>query len=275
MSTTPMRHFLYRTFLRCPRFRGKARLESLLRRCFSPSRQRVIHDLWMQLDPIEWPQAEILARGCLEPLTTALFSKLLRPGDVYLDVGAHVGFHTLVARHYVGQSGRVIAVEPQPHNCSKLLANWQANQFANVFLYVAAAGERDGSIVLHDQKATDRSRLTLSLDAVNDEPQRFQVPMLRIDTICESQSVERIRLLKIDVEGYELQVLRGCTSFASRIDHVVLELLDAEDEAASVGGILEELRNRGFSTWRTVNGDPWAPGSPLPENNVWASRPPL
>ena len=271
-----MKHFLYRHFLRCPGFRGKARMESLLRRmCFSPSQQQVIHGLSMQLDPLEWSQAEILSRGCLEPRTTALFGDLLRPGDTYFDIGAHVGFHTLVARHFIGDVGRVIAIEPQPGNCSSLLANWQANGFVNVFLYVAAAGEQDREVILHDQKQTDRSRLTLSLAPVNDQPQRFQVPMVRIDTICASQAVERIRLLKIDVEGYELQVLRGCAGCADRIDHVVLELLQADHEAGSgeVIRILEELRKLGLSEVRTVDGDPWSPGSPLPESNVWASRP--
>src|ERR1700730_18322195 len=121
---------LYRRLLRLPEFMGKSRLIGFYRSVFFLTpRPRLIHGLRMELDPLEWTQSDLIKNGSLEPLTSALYGKLLRAGDTYVDVGAHIGFHTLVARHYVGQSGRLIAVEPQPYNCQKLLANWRANDF--------------------------------------------------------------------------------------------------------------------------------------------------
>ena len=89
------------------------------------------YDLLMELDPQEWLQLQLFESKWLEPETLNLYERLLRPGDVFIDVGAHVGFHSLVARHLIGPDGLVVAVEPQPYNAGKLLANWRANGFVN------------------------------------------------------------------------------------------------------------------------------------------------
>ncbi len=57
---------------------------------------------------------QFMKRRWLEPETIKLYEKLLEPGDIFIDVGAHVGLHSLIARHHVGPSGKVIAIEPQP-----------------------------------------------------------------------------------------------------------------------------------------------------------------
>src|SRR5206468_1566389 len=108
---------LYVNLLRFPNFKGKGRIENSVRKLFFASpRYEVVHGLRMELSPLEWTEITLMRDGIIEPKTTALFGTLLRPSDVYVDVGAHVGFHTLVARHHVGESGKVIAVEPQPYN---------------------------------------------------------------------------------------------------------------------------------------------------------------
>src|ERR1700693_4603799 len=61
--------------------------------------------LRMELDPWEWYQNQIRSNRSIEPLTIALFKRLLAPGDIYVDVGAHVGYHTLIARTLIGDSG--------------------------------------------------------------------------------------------------------------------------------------------------------------------------
>ena len=151
---------LYRATLRLPKFRGQSRITAFLRRQLAPSVTE-IDGVRMQLDPMEWAQIDILKYGCLEPSTLALFKRLLHPGDTYIDVGAHVGYHALMARKLIGPTGHILAIEPQPYNCEKLLINASLNDIANITTVVAAVGERDGTIVLHDQVATDKSRLIL------------------------------------------------------------------------------------------------------------------
>ena len=226
----------------------------------------------MDLDPIDWNQSDLLRDGGVEPLTSALYGKLLRQGDKYVDVGAHIGFHTLVARHLIGETGLVIAVEPQPYNCQKLLANWRANGFENVALYVPAVGEHDTTVALHQQVETDSTRLSMVLEPVNDEARVFYVPLRRLEAILREQRVERVRLLKIDVEGYELEVVNGLGSFLPSIDNIILEVLDTSTglSARSIS-LIEKLKSLRYKL-NTVAGDPWDYRSPLPENNLWASR---
>src|SRR6476620_8678632 len=83
--------------------------------------RRVKAGFLMDLDPWEWLQANLRVHGIVEPLTTRLYSQILRKADVVLDIGAHVGYQALLARSLVGDSGRVIAVEPQPYNAGKIL----------------------------------------------------------------------------------------------------------------------------------------------------------
>lgn len=268
-----LKKLFYRGILRLPDFRGKSRIENMARRiCFAPEMSKVVYGLIMELDPLEWTQISLIKDGFIEPLTTALYGKLLRPGDTYVDVGAHIGFHTLIARYFVGDAGRVFAIEPQPYNCQKLMANWRANNFENLMLYVAAAGDQNTTVVLHNQSATDKARLSLCLEPVNDQPQQFRVPLVRLDTIFNEQDITHVRLLKIDVEGYEPEVITGLGQYSEIVENIVVEVLGAPSELTARSlAFVETLMYLGYRL-QTVEGKSWTPHEPLPENNIWASR---
>jgi FkbM family methyltransferase len=269
-----MRMRLFESVLRAPHFRGKGRVEKLARGLlFASTRARVGGGLTMELDVDEWPQIELLKFGGAEPLTVALLQRLLREGDTYVDVGAHVGFHTLVARRCVGASGRVVAVEPQPYGADRILRHWRLNGFSNIVVYVAAAGAAEGRVELRAQAGHDASRLSLLAPGVNDERQPFIVGTIPLATVFREQGLARVRLLKIDVEGYEPEVVAGLGDALDSVDHLVLEVLDAEGATgARSRALLDMLMDRGFRL-RSVAGTEWRPGAALAENNVWASRP--
>ncbi len=276
MNTTPrFTATAYRTLMRLPVFKGRGRLEGWFRQAFLRAPvTRLPGGIVMELDALEWLQATILRDGLLEPETIRLLQRLLQPGDTYVDVGAHVGFHSLIARQCIGPDGMVIAVEPQPYNCAKLMANWRANSFKNLLLIVAACGtDRESGRIMRQQVASDSSRLTLAGCGVNDEARRFCVPVLRLGEVLREHAQAAIRLLKLDVEGHELAVLDGLEDGWERIEHIVLEVLDTSDgQAVSAMQIANLLSSHGF-TLRDVRGGAWEPGKPLIENNLWASRP--
>ena len=227
----------------------------------------------MDIDGFDWIQSEIVRDGCTEPLTCALMGTILRAGDTYVDVGAQFGLHTLVARHFVGPAGTVVAIEPQPYNCHKLLTNWRLNGFENVTLYVGAIGAYDGSVALHLQSPTDTSRLSLSLSPVNDLPQKFHVPINRLETIFDQVRLDRVRLLKIDIEGYELEAIAGIGRYVDQVEHIIFEVLDSESGISEKSQDLIELLVRSGFTVKTVEGKDWDnKARKLPENNLWASR---
>src|SRR5258708_5538860 len=188
---------LYRTAVRLPNFRGKHHLVAMLRRQLEPW-QTSVQGFKMELDPLEWIQTDILSTGEFEPKTGALFRKLLKAGDTYVDVGAHVDYHSLLARQIVGPDGRVLAVEPQPYNANKILVNSAINGFSNILVVVGAVGEADGLARLHDQPATDKSRLTLEDHGVNDGIAIFEVPVWSLDTLAMRFQITPGRPLQID-----------------------------------------------------------------------------
>ena len=179
--------------------------------------------------------------------------------------------HALVARRLIGPEGRVVAIDPQPYNCARILANCRLNDFANILTIVAAAGDRDTVTTLHDQSIRDKSRLTLTPNAVNEYPFEFQVPMVRLDRLLEELELTTVKLLKIDVEGFEPEVLMGLGSHIEGVQNVILEVLPESAVAPGTGTMLDSLRNRGFEL-RTVEGDPLGDLDELPEHNLWASR---
>lgn len=258
--------------MRCPQFPGLGRIQELARRVlFPPFRSTVGLGLQMEIDPWEWVQSDIFKNGLIESLTMRLYERILAPGDTYLDVGAHVGFHVLAARRCVGEEGRIVAIDPQPYNCNKILANCRVNGFSNVLTIVAVAGEEVGMVTLNDQSSRDKSRLTMTFTPVNDRPRQFRVPMIRLDDLCDELDLGRVKLIKVDVEGFEPEVLKGLGGRIDEVQNLVIELLPESVNSSATQAMLDSIRVNGFEL-HTVEGKSWSPGRTLPENNLWAAR---
>jgi len=260
----------YDFILRLPGFKGKAKIEAAFRALLKPHISTVAHDIRMELDPEEWLQMDLRASGCLEPRTTALFERILRPGDSCVDVGAHVGYHSLVAARLVGASGRIFSIDPQPYNCAKILTNAELNGFSNITVVAAAVGEADGFTSLRSQSRHDKARLTLAGPGVNDGALTFVVPKITLRWLIETYKLRPLTLLKIDVEGFELEVLRGAGDTSREIENIVFEVLP-DEEADRTLAIERKLRDCGFQMF-DVDGAAWRPGQACTENNVWARR---
>jgi FkbM family methyltransferase len=260
----------YDFVLRLPDFKGKSKLAGLMRRLLAPKASTVIYGLVMELDPAEWLQIDLRAAGRLEPRTTAAFEKILRRGDTYVDVGAHVGYHALVARHFVGESGRVIAVDPQPYNCNRLLINAGLNDFHNITVVAAAAGASDGFASLRQQPAHDKARLSLAGAGVTDRELTFVVPVIPLARLFRMHDIGRVDLLKIDVEDFEIEVLRGAGDTLAAVQHIIIEVLP-DGDPRKARHIEQLLQGFGFRL-SDVEGAEWRPGQPCVENNVWARR---
>jgi len=260
----------YNFFSRLPDFKGKAKIESLLRRQRAPQVSKIARGLLMELDLEEWLQIDLHRTGLLEPRTSALFERVLQAGDTYVDVGAHVGYHSLLARQLVGPTGHIYAIDPQPYNCGKILTNAELNGFRNLVVVAAAVGENNDFIALQSQSRRDRSRLSLVDSGINDGTLTFIVPKITLAWLLKTCKIDRVDLLKIDVEGYEDEVLRGAGDALRLVRNVILEILPSKD-AKTVRAIEKEMHAQGFRMF-DVEGAEWSRGRPSIENNVWARR---
>lgn len=237
---------------------------------WQPDRIKVANGLLMELDPREWIQMQYIKGDLLEPETQRRIETLLAPGDLYIDVGSHVGLETLIARQKVGAQGLVIAIEPQPYNAAKILTNWQLNSFKNIKLYVAAAGATSEHVWLEEQEAKDRAILSLSHDSCRNVAIPFSVPVVTLKSVIEEQEWTKVKLVKIDVEGFEPAVIDGLGDRIASVENIIFEHLSSHAEGQS-NRLPELLCAAGFHLY-CVDGEPWSPGMEVSENNLWATR---
>jgi FkbM family methyltransferase len=115
----------------------------------------------MYLEPLEYVQLEILLRGAAEPLTLGLVRSIVEHGSCVIDVGAHVGHHTLEAAIAAGRDGRVFGFDPQPYNADRIGRHAVLNNLENIVTVCAAVGDKDGFVMLPMQSERDRARLSL------------------------------------------------------------------------------------------------------------------
>jgi FkbM family methyltransferase len=158
------------------------------------------------LSPVEDPAVlvgMIECHGLLEPGTTAVLQTLLRPGDVMVDVGSHIGTLALPAARTVGASGRVIALEPSPRLADLLRRTMAMNHISWVDLHECAAGEADAVAQFGLSARTGHS----SLFPTDDTVQTIEVTVRPLDALIPPGTP--VSVVKVDAEGAELLVWRG------------------------------------------------------------------
>jgi len=156
-----------------------------------------------------------------------MFRQLIGPGDVVLDVGANIGVHTLFFARHVGPSGAVVAVEPQRVVFQTLCANMALNSVTNAWCFPCAAGAGPGEVAVPPVNyATPGNFGGLSVGGAQGE----RVPVITLDGL----NAPRCRLIKLDVEGAEEQVLRGAVKLIGRDKPVLYVENDREDRSAEL-----------------------------------------
>lgn len=140
-----------------------------------------------------------------------LFRQLCQPGDVVVEVGANIGTHTVALSGIVGAQGVVYAFEPQPIVYYTLCANVSINSLSNVHCYNLAAGATEGFVLIPDIRYDQPGNYGgIEIDKFK---QGNQIRRVRLDN---SINVPSLKLLKIDVEGMESEVIRGAKKLISR-----------------------------------------------------------
>lgn len=174
---------------------------------FDVDRPSVIHGHKMLLAFRDGYPPVALAADKYEEGTTRLFELLVEPGMVVIDVGAHVGYYSLLAAKQVGPNGKVYAFEPEPHNYELLQRNVALNGRSNVLTFKEAISDRVGSAKLYLTKL-DNGRHSTYRHGLP-ESGCIVVDTTTVDAFLGGRGWPRVDLVKIDVEGAELDVLNG------------------------------------------------------------------
>ena len=163
-----------------------------------------------------------------------------RPGEVVFDVGAQQGTYTTLCARRVGAEGLVVSFEPEPGNFSALKENLALNGFSDASVLALALSDKKGRLTLH-QNPYNTGGHSLTHD---EGGAGVQVEVSTLDDVIAERKLPEPDLLKIDVEGSALAVLRGGAGLLARKKpRVALELDRLEDEAAA-RALLEPLGYR-------------------------------
>lgn len=190
------------------------------------------------------------SRFCPSPASpTRVIACCLRSGDVYCDVGASYGQMAGIASRAVGRSGRVYAFEPQTFQMEWLRRMCKAYRLTNVKLFQSLLGDTTGEATFFEN-AKRRGFSSLTQAWSGGAPRTY--PMVTLDAWAEQNSIDRVDLIKIDVEGAELRVLQGARRFLRRTHPLVIfEIRDRQIRKQNCGhtisDLMETLRSVGYT----------------------------
>jgi FkbM family methyltransferase len=166
-----------------------------------------------------------LLHGNYEPQTTAILSRFLQPGGVFIDMGANEGYFSVVASRLVGAEGTVISVEPQSRLQSVIQANLAANRSSNVRLVRCVVSDRTGNVELSLSPDTHTGSSSLFRQTKYTLPTE-EVPSFSLGDFLDRVGVQQCDLVKIDIEGSEYDVLMAAGDVLRRgaLKHIAIEI---------------------------------------------------
>lgn len=189
----------------------------------------------------------LLAQGNWFEREMEFWQDQIQPGMTVLDVGANVGVYTFSAANGVGASGRVVAIEPFSECVQCLEETCRVNQINWVTVKRGAASDRDGTAQLALHGASELNQLVMNADA--EAGMVEEVECFKLDTLIETEKLQRVDFVKIDAEGHELQVLAGSDRLLKTFAPTILY----ENVAGSQGSnlpVAEFLLNNNYQLFR-------------------------
>lgn len=199
--------------------------------------------------------------GTYEGPVQRAIAENLEQGGVFYDIGANVGFFTILAARCVGSSGRVVAFEPEPGNAALLRRNVERNGFAHVTVMEKAVASQSGCDTLMLTTYCGSHALTRARKPVNVAGE-IEIQTVEIDELLEKGQLDPPSLVKIDVEGSEYEVISGLTGTIEKYrPRIIYETDDAprafgsrEQEEIKIERLLHE---RGYIIHRLENSYPY------------------
>ena len=199
-------------------------------------------------------QRTIFYDGVWEPLIDDSFGVLLQRGDVFVDIGAHVGYHTLRAWSRVGNEGAVVAFEPSPPTLELLIHNLIENDANNVLCYSCALSN---SLQIGWLQVAPASQMGTSSLRHLENCIKHAVPCLCFDDVVPTDLKKRITAVKLDAEGWEMFVLLGMKELLSSPvpPAVICEVIDPylRDAGSSADELITYMTNLGYKAFFAPN----------------------
>lgn len=201
----------------------------------------------MYVNPKDEPLGRSLAtEGIYEAYETTLFRSVVKGGMTVIDIGANVGYYTLIAAELVGETGKVFAFEPEPENFKLLSRNVKLNKYGNVDAVQKAVSNGTDSITLYIDRGNFGNR-SLAKGNILVDGGEVEIETVSLDEFCAAHlNGRQLDVLKIDAQGAEGLILTGATEMLQR--HAPIIFMEFEPEMLRNMGTDPLDLLRGFSS---------------------------
>ncbi len=205
---------------------------------------------------------ELIRYRIREREQTELIQQEIKPGMVGVDIGANLGYYALMEARLVGTEGRVLAIEPVSSNYEILVRNLVLNNYRQVTALQRAISDKSGSqemwitpqsnwcnlMSLDDETLSDHFRERLES---TDASMRVKVPTVALDDLLEEQNIQEVNFVRMDVEGFEMNVTQGMQRTlreATKVLKLFIEVHNTtfEDPLDTIGPWMDGLLDLGF-----------------------------
>lgn len=241
----------------------KARIREMYHRLVGPETRSELRRRWYRIRPARigsgvgsglkfdpGPSNPDYGRGNNELPVQQALERHATSGSVVFDIGANVGFFTVLAARLVGPDGHVVAFEPVPSNAEYVRRNARLNDMENIAVVEKAVSDATGHGDLVLASYSGGAALSIA-DTPPDATESVTVPLTTIDEAVETGAVPPPGIVKIDVEGAELEVLRGMESTLRHHRPTIICEIDGPDEAGvadKLAACIAFVEARGFRT---------------------------
>jgi FkbM family methyltransferase len=210
---------------------------------------RLDHTLKINLKLAVWVDFNIYCLGLYEHYLANFFKKQLKPGTVFIDVGAYIGQYALLAARDAHR-GQVYAFEPHPESVQRLKAAVADNLLGNLRVIDRAVGNQVGTVTFYISNQPFMSSTVASHTAYQ---RAIDVPMTTLDTFCGENGVAHVDIVKIDVEETELAVVQGALTLLEESHPLVIMEIgerSLQEDEPEVLRYLKALRYQFFTLKR-------------------------
>ncbi len=212
-------------------------------------------DMEIEIDPSDLLQANILLDGIWERGVSCWWAYLASGAKVIMDVGAHCGYSTLIARRFAPDSAHVYAFEPNPRMHEQLERNVALNNFSHVHAEPLAVSDGPGTLSLHIRNAIEPGNTSRHLVPYSDKT--ILVQAVAMDEYCDEAGIAQVDAIKIDIEGGETAALLGMRRGlrAGRYGTLIIELHPKLLQPGGLRAMLTDLKEARYTLYAIDSGD--------------------
>jgi FkbM family methyltransferase len=227
------------------KWRVAAALEKLARDSWVTTRIARCQGIWYELDLRDFVARSIFL-NLYENSEVRCLRKILRSGSIVVDVGANIGFYSLLCAQLIGDAGHVYAFEPVASTADRLVRNIELNHARNVTPIRSAVGSRCGTTAMGPvpEKNAGKAQIATNIGAPCE-----QVPITSLDSFMAHSGLTRLDFVKVDIEGFEMEFLSGAKISIARFRPVLLMELNPGalgQYGTTPGAVIAALKGAGY-----------------------------